>query len=64
MKKLIALVIVLLAIALPSCQTQEAIDIEPIVAETPISVELNGGATETEGEEDPSGEGGSGSGVG
>ena len=48
-----ALLIVLLAIALPSCQMQDAADLEPIVAETPISVELDGGATETEGEDDP-----------
>lgn len=58
MKKLIALIVVLLAIALPSCQMQDAADLEPIVAETPISVELDGGATETEGEDDPTGTGG------
>ncbi|GEM_PF-4928168 len=58
MKKLMALLIVLLAITLPSCETQDAADLEPIVAETPISVELDGGATETEGEDDPTGTGG------
>lgn len=58
MKKLMALLIVLLAIALPSCQMQDAVDIEPIVAEAPISVELDGGATETEGEDDPTTSGG------
>lgn len=58
MKKLMALLIVLLAIALPSCQMQDAADIEPIVAEAPISVELDGGATETEGEDDPTTSGG------
>lgn len=58
MKKLMALIIVLLAIALPSCQMQDAADLEPIVAEAPINVELDGGATETEGEEDPHGTGG------
>lgn len=58
MKKLIALILVLLAIALPSCQMQDAADLEPIVAETTISMELDGGATETEGEEDPTTSGG------
>ncbi|GAB5525899.1 MAG: hypothetical protein Roseis2KO_37710 [Roseivirga sp.] len=57
MKKLMALIIVLLAIALPSCQMQDAADLEPIVAKAPISVELDGGATETEGEEDPTSSG-------
>jgi hypothetical protein len=58
MKKLMALLVVLLAVTLPSCQMQDAVDLEPIVAEAPISVELDGGATETEGEDDPTGTGG------
>lgn len=62
MKKLMALIIVLLAIALPSCQMQDAADLEPIVAEAPITVELDGGATETEGEDDPTGQTGNGGG--
>jgi hypothetical protein len=57
MKKLIALIAVFTAIALTSCQEQEAVDVEPIVAETPITLEIDGGATETEGEEDPTGQG-------
>ena len=52
MKKLSALCLVLLGLTLlPSCQTQDVEDIEPITTEVVIDDER------TEGEEDPSGTG-------
>ncbi len=51
MKKLMALLIVLLAITLPSCETQDAADLEP------TTVQVDDVSSEGEGEEDPTGHG-------
>ena len=60
MKKLSALCLVLLGLTLlPSCQTQDVGDIEPITTEI---VMMDDEVSETEGEEDPQGHGSSGDG--